>query len=108
MKVERLKCETIIETNAAVINKYYRSASAKAIFVAADGYKAGNDKLVDALTAAPLAAKNNAPIVLATEELSKDQAEALELVNVESNAKIFQVGGQVINTVIAKIAKILG
>ncbi|MDU4881281.1 MAG: cell wall-binding protein Cwp8, partial [Clostridioides difficile] len=60
-KVERLAGENRKDTNAKVINKYY--AGATKAYVAKDGYVGGNGQLVDALTAAPLAASSKAPIV---------------------------------------------
>lgn len=111
-KVERVKGNDRFQTNAAVINKFFNDSDstndATKVFVAADGYKAGNDKLVDALTAAPLAAQSKAPIVLATEELDKDQVEALQLVDTTANAKVVQVGGGILSSVIAKVMSILG
>ncbi len=110
--VDRVKGNDRFQTNAAVINKFFNdsdsSNDASKVFVAADGYKAGNDKLVDALTAAPLAAQSKAPIVLATEELDKDQVEALQLVDTTANANVVQVGGGVLSSVIAKVMSILG
>ena len=103
--VTRLHGKDRLETNAEVINHFYTDADA--IFVAKDGYKGGNDKLVDALTAAPLAAKKNAPIVLATTDLTESQKEVLELVEVADSNSVFQIGGGIVNTVIAKISDLL-
>lgn len=103
--VIRLHGKDRLETNAEVINHFYTDADA--IFVAKDGYVGGNDKLVDALTAAPLAAKKNAPIVLATTDLTESQQEVLELVEVADSNSVFQIGGGIVNTVIAKISDLL-
>ena len=102
-------------TNAAVIEKYYRTTgnagfanavgSAKNVIVAKDGQRRKID-LVDALAAANMASEKKAPIVLATNKLSKEQ-EAV----INSHAKdaygLFQVGGQVERPVMKKIAIML-
>lgn len=103
--VLRLEGETRFETNAEVINHFHKD-DVDAIFVAKDGYKEGNDKLVDALTAAPLAAKLNAPIVLATNDLTEAQEEVLELMSVDDASKIYQVGGGVATTLVNKLVNL--
>lgn len=103
--VVRLHGKNRLETNAEVINHLYTDADA--IFVAKDGYTGGDDKLVDALTAAPLAAKKNAPIVLATEDLTESQKDVLELVEVADSTNVFQIGGGIVNTLITKISDLL-
>lgn len=103
--VLRLEGETRFETNAEVINHFHKD-DVDAIFVAKDGYKEGNDKLVDALTAAPLAAKLNAPIVLATNDLTEAQEEVLELMSIDDASKIYQVGGGVATTLVNKLVNL--
>ena len=86
------------KTNAEIIKKYYKKASAvegfvgpaENVIVAKDGTKRRLD-LVDALAAANMASAKNAPIVLATDSLSKEQENALELNAVETKA-LYQVG----------------
>ncbi len=86
------------KTNAEIIKKYYKKASAtegfvgpaENVIVAKDGQK-NKSHLVDALAAANMAAAKNAPIVLATDKLSKEQENALELNAVNTKA-LYQVG----------------
>lgn len=101
-KVERLAGENRKDTNAKVINKYY--AGATKAYVAKDGYVGGNGQLVDALTAAPLAASSKAPIVLTTEELSRSQEEVVEL-RLKNATKLVQIGEGIAKNAIEKIAE---
>ena len=97
------------ETNAAIINEFYAGNfgnnaignSAKKVVIAKD------DVLVDALTAANLAAQNNAPIVLATNSLSDGQINALEL-NAKTAKNLYQVGLGVNPSVVKTVAQRLG
>lgn len=103
--VERLSGADRQGTNAAVINKFYNDKTTNA-FVAKDGYGVGKSHLIDALTAAPLAGSQNAPIVLATNNLSVDQKETAEL-KLTNVKKIVQIGQGIANTVIEKIVEIV-
>ena len=103
--VTRVSGANRFETNANVITKYHRNA--KHIYVAKDGQKEGNDKLVDALAISPVAAMNNGVVALATNDLTEAQQEALEL-RAAAAEKMTQVGGGVSETVITKVAKMLG
>jgi putative cell wall-binding protein len=107
---ERIAGETRHETNANVIAKtdYFKTGVSNA-YVAKDGYVEGNGKLIDALSVAPLAGKNNAPIVLATEDLTNKQAEALVAkTNTSTTNHLNKVGNGVSATVMTKMIKILG
>ena len=93
-------------TNAAIINEFYTgkfgsSTTTKKVVVAKD------DVLVDALTAANLASQNNAPIVLATNSLSEEQINALEL-NAKTATSLYQVGIGVNPDVVKTVAQRLG
>lgn len=90
-------------TNAAVINEYYNNTTSS-VYVAKDGYGTGVSHLVDALTAAPLAGKNHAPIVLATNGLSVNQEETMT--KLTGVAKITQIGEGIAKTVVEKMVKI--
>ena len=93
------------ETNAEVIRRYYANsfAGTKTVVVAKD------DVLIDALTSANLAAKKNAPIVLGTKELSKNQVEAIaKNANGSKGAKVYQVGYGVERSVVKTVAQALG
>ena len=113
--VNRIQGANRKATNAAVIEKYYRTTgnagfanavgSAQNVIVAKDGQNRPID-LVDALAAANMASEKKAPIVLATKALSKEQETVIK-----SHAKdaygLFQVGGQVERPVMKKIAIML-
>lgn len=101
-RVEGLRRE---DTNANVINKYYK-LGVNEIIVAKDG-KVRKSDLSDSLVAGPLSAKNNAPIVLTTTNLSTTQEEVLEL-KAATASKLTQVGGGVARTVVEKLAKMVG
>ena len=131
--VERVAGDDRKETNYKVINKYAgnlkqaylnnnptnQEATKNDIFVAQDGYVGGNGKLIDALAAAPLAGRNGAPIVLATEDLTVDQervidqkTDAHDIYNSTAANRRFnrltKIGGGVSETTIAKLLKVLG
>ena len=106
--VSRLAGENRQETNAKVINIYYKGAFGKDtdVLVAKDGQR-NKMELVDALTVSNLAALNNSPIVLATNKLAKSQINALELNAKQANA-LYQVGHGVSLNVVKTIANNLG
>ena len=93
-------------TNAAIINTFYKEDLAdndgktRSVLVAKD------DILVDALAAANLSAVENAPIVLATENLSSDQLGSVVL-NAKNAKKVYQIGGGVAESVVRAIADAL-
>ena len=98
-------------TNAKVIEKYYNDSfangvgNAQNVIVAKDGQRRAID-LVDALAAANMAATKKAPIVLATNKLSKEQETAINSYANDAYG-LFQVGGQVERPVMKTIAKML-
>lgn len=92
------------ETNAKVINRYYSAATE--VFVAKDGYVGGTSQLIDALTAAPLAGKQEAPIVLATNNVSTAQVETAEL-KLKNVTKMTQIGQGITKTVVEKLYDVL-
>ena len=102
--VERLAGDDRQGTNDAVINKYHKNATTA--FVAKDGYVGGKSQLIDALTAAPLAGNAGAPIVLATNNVSVEQKEAVQS-NFNGVKKIVQIGQGIADSVITKIAEIV-
>ena len=95
-------------TNAEIVKKYYKNNFLRAenIIVAKDG-KANKAELVDALAAANMASEKNAPIVLATDKLSKDQLNAL-ILNAKNAEALYQVGHGVSRDVVKTIATQLG
>ena len=106
--INRVAGENRYATNAEIIKKYYKReyvGMAKNVIVAADGLN--GTKLVDALAVANFAAEKKAPIVLATNKLSKEQENALEL-NAKKSFALYQVGGKVSIDVVKTIAQNLG
>ena len=103
--VKRLAGDDRQGTNAAVINEYYNKNHTTA-FVAKDGYVGGKSQLIDALTAAPLAGNAGAPIVLATNNVTVEQKEAVQS-NFKGVKKIVQIGQGIADSVITKIAEIV-
>ena len=98
------------ETHAAVIKKYYSNVDK--FYVAKDGSNTVaekvNTELVDALAAAPIAGKNNAPIVLATNDVNAKQSIAINDVKSTQANKLVQVGGGIAKTVIDQVKDLLG
>lgn len=82
------------ETNAKVIDKFYSQSKLDGVVVA------NQDKLIDALAVGPLAAKNNSPVVLATNTLDKSQEISLKNKN---SSKLFEIGGGIASSVVDKI-----
>ncbi|HBM7269867.1 TPA: cell wall-binding protein Cwp10, partial [Clostridioides difficile] len=80
----RVAGQTRQETNAKVIDKFYSQSKLDGVVVA------NQDKLIDALAVGPLAAKNNSPVILATNTLDKSQESSLKGKN---SSKLFEVGG---------------
>lgn len=90
----RVAGQTRQETNAKVIDKFYSQSKLDGVVVA------NQDKLIDALAVGPLAAKNNSPVILATNTLDKSQESSLKGKN---SSKLFEVGGGVASSVVDKI-----
>ena len=72
------------ETNAKVIQKFYTNSNYNALLVTK------SNPLVDALSAGPLAAKKNSPIVLVSDTIHNSQKDILS--NKSTNL-VYQVGG---------------
>ena len=105
--IERVSGATRHDTNAKVINKYYENVITN-VFVAKDGYGAGQDaKLIDALAAAPLAAEKKAPIVLATTEATEAQVKAIKDNKKEALQTLTQIGKGIATKTIDAIADVL-
>ena len=102
-RVHRISGSDRKETNAKVIETFYKGSFAKAtqsVIVAKD------DVLVDALTAANLSVVDNAPIVLGTNSLSASQKEAIAY-NAGSAKKIYQMSRNVAREVTKAVAQAL-
>ena len=78
------------ETNAKVIEEFYKDANLKNVYITKDGNKNEN-QLIDALAVGVLAAKNQSPVVIVSDKLSDNQKQVLNTKNIEA---IFQVGGK--------------
>ncbi len=94
----RVAGQTRQETNAKVIDKFYSQSKLDGIVVA------NQDKLIDALAVGPLAAKNNSPVILATNTLDKSQESSLKGKN---SSKLFEVGGGIASSVVDKIKSLI-
>ncbi len=94
----RVAGQTRQETNAKVIDKFYSQSKLDGVVVA------NQDKLIDALAVGPLAAKNNLPVILATNTLDKSQESSLKGKN---SSKLFEVGGGIASSVIDKIKSLI-
>ncbi|HCU2821030.1 TPA: cell wall-binding protein Cwp10 [Clostridioides difficile] len=94
----RVAGQTRQETNAKVIDKFYSQSKLDGVVVA------NQDKLIDALAVGPLAAKNNSPVILATNTLDKSQESSLKGTN---SSKLFEVGGGIASSVIDKIKSLI-
>lgn len=77
LEVERLSGEGRQETNAKVISRFEKNGALNSEVTGIVFAKSNNAGLVDALAAGALAAKTNSHIVLATEELTESQEDAL-------------------------------
>ena len=100
--VKRISGEDRKETNAKVIEAFYKKsfAGTRSVIVAKD------DVLVDALTAANLSAKDHAPIVLGRNSLSASQKSAIAY-NAGSVKKIYQMSREVSREVTKAVAQAL-
>ncbi|EGT3816686.1 TPA: cell wall-binding protein Cwp10 [Clostridioides difficile] len=94
----RVAGQTRQETNAKVIDKFYYQSKLAGVVVA------NQDRLIDALAVGPLAAKNNSPVILATNTLDKSQESSLKGKN---SSKLFEVGGGIASSVIDKIKSLI-
>ena len=114
--VTRIAGDNRKATNAKIIETYYKgnfvgtvantSGNTDHVLVAKDGQR-NKTELVDALAAANFASEIKAPIVLATDSLSKEQVNALEL-NSKTSTALYQIGNGVARDVVKTIAEGLG
>ncbi|HBG4142720.1 cell wall-binding repeat-containing protein [Clostridioides difficile] len=77
------------ETNAKIIEEFYKDTDIKNIYVTKDGTRNKND-LIDSLAVGVLAAKNSSPIVLSGNKLDATQKDVL---NTKIIDKVTQIGG---------------
>lgn len=103
--VNRISGSDRNDTNAKVIKEYFSNVDS--VYVAKDGYVGGNGQLIDALAVAPIAAKDGAPIVLSTNELTDNQTKALKGAINTSKKTLVQVGEGTAATVIDSLLSLL-
>lgn len=77
------------ETNAKIIEEFYKDTDIKNIYVTKDGTRNKND-LIDSLAVGVLAPKNSSPIVLSGNKLDATQKDVL---NTKIIDKVTQIGG---------------
>lgn len=77
------------DTNAMIIEKFYKDSNLENIFIAKDGLKKETD-LIDALSVGVVASNENVPVLIANENLSERQKQVLLKKNIKS---LTQVGG---------------
>ena len=107
-KVTRINGKDRQETNALVIKKYHPTFTDA--LIAKDG-SANKSQLVDALPASLFASSVNgpaAPIVLATDSISKEQLNQLVLNANNPGVTVYQIGNGVARSVMEKVVTRLG
>lgn len=77
------------DTNAKVIEKFYTGKELDNVYLAKDGM-GDSGQLIDALAVGALAAKNGAPVLIASKKLSEKQ---IDVINTKRIDTITQVGG---------------
>ncbi|ENY8691099.1 S-layer protein SlpA [Clostridioides difficile] len=113
---ERINGDDRQDTNAEVIKNYFKKGDSDAIgagngvinfYVAKDG-STKEDQLVDALAVASVAAHKDAPIILATDNLSSEQSVAISKVVRDNVSKsLTKVGKGIADSVVKKIKDLL-
>ena len=78
------------DTNAKVIETFYKGKELKNVYVAKDG-RGGDSQLIDALAVGVLAAKNASPVLIASKNLNAKQ---VNVINTKEVSNIVQVGGK--------------
>lgn len=97
IKANRIAGKDRYETNAKVIEKFYKNDLEKI-------YVTKGNELIDALAAGPVASLDNAPVVLSGNKLDNTQQEVLQPKKAKT---LVQVGGGVSNKVIKALLSIL-
>ena len=77
------------ETNAKVIEKFYADRELDNLYMAKDGME-NSGHLIDALAVGALAAKNGAPVLIASKKLNETQ---INVINTKKISTVTQVGG---------------
>ena len=87
---KRLEGSNRNDTNAKVIETFYKGKELKNVYVAKDG-RGGDSQLIDALAVGVLAAKNASPVLIASKKLNAKQ---VNVINTKEVSNIVQVGGK--------------
>ncbi|RHQ98989.1 cell wall-binding repeat-containing protein [Peptoclostridium sp. AF21-18] len=87
---QRIEGSNRNDTNAKVIEKFYGDKELDNLYLAKDG-RDGDTQLIDALAVGALAAKNGAPVLIASKKLSSAQ---VDVINTKKIDTITQVGGK--------------
>ena len=75
--VERIAGSNRNDTNAKVIEKFYKNKSINNLYVDKNGSR-GENQLIDALAVGVLAAKNNSPVLIVSNKLSSEQTKVIK------------------------------
>ena len=86
---QRIEGSNRNDTNAKVIEKFYGDKELDNLYLAKDG-RGGENQLIDALAVGVLAAKNGAPVLIASKQLNKKQ---VDVINTKRINTVTQVGG---------------
>ncbi len=87
---QRIEGSNRNNTNAKVIEKFYADRNLDNLYLAKDGM-GDSGQLIDALAVGALAAKNGAPVLIASKKLSETQKNIINTKRIET---ITQVGGK--------------
>ena len=87
---QRIEGSNRNDTNAKVIEKFYAGKELNNVYLAKDGM-GDSGQLIDALAVGALAAKNGAPVLIASKKLSETQK---NIINTKRIDTITQVGGK--------------
>lgn len=87
---QRIKGSNRNDTNAKVIEKFYGDRNLDNLYLAKDGM-GDSGQLIDALAVGALAAKNGAPVLIASKKLSETQKNVINTKRIDT---ITQVGGK--------------
>ena len=87
---QRIEGSNRNDTNAKVIEKFYAGKELNNVYLAKDGM-GDSGQLIDALAVGALAAKNGAPVLIASKKLNATQ---VNVINTKKVTTITQVGGK--------------
>ncbi|MGG7619607.1 Ig-like domain-containing protein [Bacillus coreaensis] len=88
------------ETNAKVIQHFYKESAMQTIMIA----NSQTAKLVDALSAGPLAAKYNVPVLLVSDKISVSQ---INVITPYQSPAVHQIGGGINTSVVNQVVELM-